>query len=163
MEEKAESLLLSLNGTVKPGFPHNINMSWGEPCPALAMKSRVGNNIYFEFLVANHKFDLEGIWLIFECLCIWLKVSHRDMWTDVFIFWTGKMPILLTSHDNNLSFPSPFLYRSNWHLKCIQWCMLFYFGYGWFYYGPIIHLEVRISAYSFFNVKPKVECSYSKK
>ena len=41
--------------------------------------------------------------------------------------------------------------------------MLFYFGYGWFYYGPIIHLEVRISAYSFFNVKLKVECSYSKK
>ena len=40
--------------------------------------------------------------------------------------------------------------------------MLFYFGYGWFYYGPIIHLEVRISAYSFFNVKLKVECSYSK-
>ena len=62
-------------------------------------------------------------------------------------------------HDNNLSLLFSFLYRSNWHLKCTQWCMLFYFGYGWFYYGPIIHLEVRISAYSFFNVKLKVECS----
>lgn len=30
----------------------------------------MGNNIYFEFLIANHKFDLEGIWLLFECLCV---------------------------------------------------------------------------------------------
>ena len=53
MEEKAESLLFSLNGTVKPGFPHNINMSWG-----------ITYINIFEFLVANHKFDFEGIWLI---------------------------------------------------------------------------------------------------
>ena len=149
MEEKAESLLLSLNGTVKPSFPYSVNMSWG-----------ITYINIFEFLVANHKFDFEGIWLILSVFPFdWRYL--KDMWTDVFIFRTGKKPILLTCHDNNLSFP--FLYRSNWHLKCIQWCMLFFFGYGWFCYGPIIHLEVRISAYSFFNVKLKVECSYSKK
>ena len=29
MEEKAESLLLLLDGKVKPSFPYSINMSWG--------------------------------------------------------------------------------------------------------------------------------------
>ena len=151
MEEKAESLLLLLNGKVKPSFPYSINMSWG-----------ITYINIFEFLVANHKFDFEGIWLILSVFPFDWRY-HKDIWTEVFIFRTGKKPILLTCHDNNLSFLFSFVYRSNWHLKCIQWCMLFYFGYGWFYYGPIIHLEVRISAYSFFNVKLKVECSYSKK
>ena len=53
MEEKAESLLLSLNGTVKTSFPYSINMSWG-----------ITYINIFEFLVANHEFDFERIWLI---------------------------------------------------------------------------------------------------
>lgn len=53
MEEKAESLLLSLNGTVKPSFPYSINMSWG-----------ITYINIFEFSVANHKFDVEEIWLV---------------------------------------------------------------------------------------------------
>ena len=53
MEEKAESLLLSLNGTIKPSFRYSVNMSWG-----------ITYINIFEFLVANHKFDFEGIWLI---------------------------------------------------------------------------------------------------
>lgn len=53
MEEKAESLLLSLNGTMKPSFRYSVNMSWG-----------ITYINIFEFLVANHKFDFEGIWLI---------------------------------------------------------------------------------------------------
>lgn len=53
MEEKAESLLLLLDGKVKPSFPYSINMSWG-----------ITYINIFEFLAANHKFDFEGIWLI---------------------------------------------------------------------------------------------------
>ena len=152
MEEKAESLLLLLNGKVKPSFPYSINMSWG-----------ITYINIFEFLVANHKFDFEGIWLILSVFPFDWRYLIKICGQKFLYFGLVRSPSFLTCHDNNLSFLFSFLYRSNWHLKCIQWFMLFYFGYGWFYYGLIIHLEVRISAYSFFNMKLKVECSYSEK
>lgn len=84
MEEKAESLLLLLNGKVKPSFPYSINMSWG-----------ITYINIFEFLVANHKFDFEGIWLILSAFPFDLRYLIKIFGQKFLYFGLVRSPSFL--------------------------------------------------------------------